>query len=252
MSTVKTAAGAFVWHDHMSDDVAKATKFYSELLGWQAEIWKPGEFDYPMITVDERTHGGFGPAQGGAPAHWLGHVLVEDVDETAARAEAAGGTLLAEPMDIPEIGRMVVIQDPQGAVVSAFSPTGGEASIPEGTFLWDELMTTDVEAAKGSYGEIFGWSASDTDMGEAGTYTIFQRAGEVSAAGCMATRPGGEVPPQWNTYLATDNVDATVAKATELGASVYVDPTDTPGVGRWAVLADPTGATFGLLQTSSS
>jgi predicted enzyme related to lactoylglutathione lyase len=251
MSTVKTVVGAFVWHDHISDDVAKATKFYSELLGWQTEIFKPGEFDYPMINVNEQMHGGFGPARGGAPAHWLGHVVVDDVDETAAKAEAAGGKLLAEPMDIPEVGRMVIIQDPQGAVISAFSPTG-EASVPEGTFLWDELMTTDVDGAKSFYRELFGWTASDMDMGEAGTYTIFQRAGDVSVAGCMATQPGSDIPPHWNTYLATDNVDATVEKAKELGASVYVEPTDTPDVGRWAVLADPTGATFGLLQPSRS
>jgi predicted enzyme related to lactoylglutathione lyase len=251
MSTVKTAAGAFVWHDHMSDDVAKATKFYSELLGWQTEIWKPGQFDYPMINANGKMHGGFGPAQGGAPAHWIGHVLVEDVDDTAAKAEAAGGTLLGEPMDIPEVGRMVFIRDPQGAVVSAFSPTG-EASVPEGTFLWDELMTTDVAAAKSFYGEIFGWSATDQDMGEGTTYTLFQRAGEVNAAGCMAVPPGSEAPPHWNVYLATDNVDGTVARAKELGATVYVEPTDTPEVGRWAVLADPTGAAFALLQPAGS
>jgi predicted enzyme related to lactoylglutathione lyase len=251
MSTVETAVGAFVWHDHMSDDVAAATKFYSELLGWETEIWKAGEFDYPMITVDGKGHGGFGPAQGGAPPHWLGHVLVEDVDETAAKVEAAGGKPLAEPMDIPEVGRMVVIQDPQGAVISAFSPVG-EASVPEGTFLWNELMTTDVEAAKGFYGEVFGWTASDTDMGEAGTYTVFNRGGETSAAGCMATPPGAEAPPHWNTYVATDDVDATAAKAKELGATVYVEPTDTPEVGRWAVLADPTGAVFGLLKPITS
>jgi uncharacterized protein len=251
MSTVKTAVGAFVWHDHVSDDVEAARNFYTQLLGWETEVWKPGEVDYPMITANGQMHGGFGSAQGGAPPHWLGHVLVEDVDETASKAEAAGAKLLGEPMDIPEVGRMVVIQDPQGAVVSAFSPAG-EAMQPQGVFVWDELTTTNVDAAKSFYGEVFGWTASDTDMGEAGVYTLFNRANDVNTAGCMATRPGAEAPPNWLTYIATDDADATVAKAKELGATVYVEPTDIPDVGRFAVLADPTGAAFGILKPSQS
>jgi uncharacterized protein len=252
MSTgVQTAIGAFVWHDHISSDPAKAREFYTELLGWETEIWKAGEMDYPMIKVNGQQHGGFGPAQGGAPSHWFGHVLVGDVDDTVSKAEAAGGTILGEPMDIPEVGRMALIQDPQGAVVSAFSPAG-EMSQPQGTFLWDELMTTDVEGAKSFYGEIFGWTASDMDMGEGRTYTMFRRAGDVDVGGCMARPPEVEAPPHWLTYLATDDVDASTAKAQELGASVYREPSDIPEVGRFAVLADPTGAVFALFKPSSS
>ena len=125
MSTdVKTAIGRFVWHDHISGDTEKAVSFYTELFGWETQVWKPGEMDYPMINAGGQMHGGFGPAQGGAPPHWIGHVLVEDVDETGTHAESAGGKILAGPMDIPEVGRMVVIADPQGAVLSAFSSAG--------------------------------------------------------------------------------------------------------------------------------
>jgi uncharacterized protein len=251
MSTVKTAVGTFTWHDHVSDDAAKAQEFYTQLLGWEIEIWKAGEFDYPMIKANGQQHGGFGPAQGGAPAHWLGHVLVEDVDETASTAEAAGGRILGEPMDIPEVGRMAVIQDPQGAVISAFSPVG-EPPASQGTFVWDELLTSDVGAAKSFYGEIFGWKSSDMDMGEGRTYTLFNKADDANVAGCLAPPPGSEAPPHWYPYLATDDVDQTTAKAKELGATVYMEPTSMPDVGRFSVLADPAGATFGLLQASAS
>jgi predicted enzyme related to lactoylglutathione lyase len=251
MSTVKTAVGTFTWHDHMSDDAGTAQKFYTDLLGWEIEIWKAGEFDYPMIKANGQQHGGFGPAQGGAPAHWLGHVLVEDVDETVAKAEAAGGKLLGQPLDIPEVGRMAVIQDPQGAAISAFTPLG-EPGPSGGTFVWDELMTTDVEGAKSFYREIFGWTTSDMDMGEGRTYTLFARADGTNVAGCLAAPPGAEGQPQWYPYLATDDADATTAKAKELGATVYMEPTSMPDVGRFSVLADPSGATFGLLQPSAS
>ena len=249
MSTtgVQTAVGRFVWHDHASTDVEQAKRFYAELLGWQIEVWKPGEMDYPMITSGGQMHGGFGPAQGGAPPHWLGHVLVEDVDDTVTRAEAAGGKIVAPPMDIPEVGRMAVIADPQGAVISAFTPLT-EAPSSEGTFVWDELLTTDVAGAKSFYTELFGWTTADMDMGGMGTYTLFKRTGDIDTAGCMRKPEEVPGPAYWLTYLGTDDVDGTVEKAKGLGATVHVPATDIPNVGRFAVLSDPTGAAFGLFK----
>jgi predicted enzyme related to lactoylglutathione lyase len=250
MSTVETLVGRFVWHDHVSGDSEKARRFYADLLGWETEIWKPGEVDYPMIMANGQMHGGFGPAQGGAPAHWLGHVAVESVDDAARRADAAGGSLLGEPMDIPEVGRMAVLRDPQGAVFSLYT-SAGDWNPAEGVFVWDELHTSDVEAAKAFYGEVVGWTASDTDMGESGTYTIFESAG-AQRAGCMSLFPGAEAPPHWLTYLGTDDVDRTCAKAEELGATKMMGPMDVPEVGRLAVLADPTGAVFGVFKPSGT
>jgi predicted enzyme related to lactoylglutathione lyase len=250
MSTVKTAIGRFVWHDHISNDPDKARDFYSKLLGWKTEVFKPGEMDYPMITVDGETHGGFGPAQGGAPPHWLGHIGVEDVDETVSRAEAAGGSILAAPMDIPEVGRMAVIRDPQGAVFSVFSSAADDWTPTEGVFVWEELHTTDVEGAKSFYREVIGWSANDTDMGGGSTYTIFESNGE-QRAGCMTIRQP-DMPPNWLTYIGTDDVDAACKRAEELGAQKMVDPMDIPGIGRFAGLTDPTGAVFALFKPSQS
>jgi predicted enzyme related to lactoylglutathione lyase len=251
MSTrTETAIGRFVWHDHMSEDSETASKFYSELLGWDIEVWNPGETDYPMIMVNGQSHGGFGPAQGGAPAHWLPHVAVENADEAVQRAEAAGASVLAPPMDIPEVGRMVVVQDPQGAVLSLFAPAG-DPPRSEGVFVWDELLTTDVDGAKAFYGEVVGWTPRDLDMEESGVYTMFH-TGEAQRAGAMQVPPGLEAPPHWLTYLACDDVDATVARAEELGGQTYKAPFDVPTVGRMAILADPTGAVFGVYHPSES
>jgi predicted enzyme related to lactoylglutathione lyase len=248
MSTgVRTGIGRFVWHDHVSSDPRRAQDFYTALLGWTIEVWKPGELDYPMIVAGGQMHGGFGSPESDAPAHWLGNVLVEDVDATAARAEAAGGSLLVGPIDIPEVGRMAVIRDPQGAVFAVFAPTG-DPPTSEGTFLWDELVTSDVEAAKRFYAEVLAWTPSDMDMGEY-VYTVFS-SGEVMRAGALRTPPGVEAPPSWTTYLAAGDVDATAARATELGGQVYREPWDVPTVGRLAILADPTGAVFGLYKPS--
>ncbi|HSE80701.1 MAG TPA: VOC family protein [Gaiellaceae bacterium] len=251
MSTVETAVGRFVWHDHLSADPEAARRFYGELLGWETEIASMGEFDYPMIKVGAQTHGGFGPAQGGAPAHWLGHVLVDDADDAVRRVEAAGGTVIAPAMDIPDIGRWAVGADPQGAVVSLFAAAGGPTS-GEGVFVWDELMTTDVEAAKRYYGEVVGWDSRDMDMGNDFVYTIFSSGG-ADRAGGMPIPPQAEGnPPAWMTYLGTDDIDATAEKARSLGAMIMQQPWDVPTVGRLAILVDPTGAVVGLFKPEAS
>ena len=253
MSTVETAVGRFVWHDHMSGDPAAASSFYSELLGWEIEVWKPGEMDYPMIKVGDAQHGGFGPAQGGAPAHWLGHVAVGDVDDAAARAEAAGGRVVAPAMDIPEVGRMVAVADPQGAILSLFTPADASWTPAEGVFVWDELMTSDVEGAKAFYGEVVGWESRDMDMGNGIVYVLFSIGG-ADRAGCAPLPPGAEgMPPAWLTYLGVEDVDATVEKAKSLGSTmVFMEPTDVMTVGRLAVIADATGAGAGLFKPETS
>jgi uncharacterized protein len=248
---VQTAVGKFVWHENNSTDVDRAKDFYTQLLGWEIEVWKPGEMDYAMIKVGDQMHGGFDKAEGDAPSHWLGHVLVEDVDETVRRAEAAGGRIAGGPMDLPEVGRFALIADPQGAVFSVYTPAG-EAPMGEGTFVWDELMTSDTEGAKSFYTELLGWTTRDMDMGDAGTYTIFQRGGDVDAAGCMTLPEGMQAPPQWLPYVATEDVDATVAKAKELGATAFMEGTDIANVGRIAVVQDPVGAVFGLFKPSET
>jgi uncharacterized protein len=245
MSTgVQTAIGRIVWHDHGSPDPAKAREFYAALFGWEFETF-PGEADYEMISVNGQTHGGFGSPPGNPPPYWLGAVLVENADVAADKAKNAGGTILAEPMDIPEVGRIAVIADPQGAVISAFASQG----IPpanEGVFVWDELITTDVDDAKRFYGEVFGWTSRDLPMGES-TYTIFMRAGETDVGGLMH-RPDERIPPNWTTYIGTGDIDATVARANELGATTINGPMDVPGQGRFAIITDPTGAVFGAWE----
>jgi uncharacterized protein len=252
MSTtdVQTAVGRFVWHDHISSDVEKAKSFYSDLFGWTTETFQAGTMEYPMISAGGKQHGGFGPAPSGVPSHWMGHVRVEDADETAAQAEAAGGKIVAPAMDIPEVGRMVVIADPQGATFSVFAPFAPEQTpVSEGVFVWDELLTSDVAGAKSFYGEIFGWTTTDMDIGDAGTYTIFERAGKVGTAGCMQKPDDLPVPAAWVTYIGTDDVDATTEKAATLGAHIQVPPMDIPNnIGRFSVIIDPTGAAVGIFK----
>jgi uncharacterized protein len=247
---VQTKVGAFIWHENQTTDVETAKRFYTELLGWGTEAW-PGEMQYTVIKSGEHGHGGFVAAQGDAPSQWLGHVYVEDADEAARRAEAAGGKILFGPESFPDVGRFALIADPQGAAVYAFTPQG-EGETGQGIFVWDELHTSDPEAAKSFYGEVFGWTSDDVDMGGGTTYTLFKRAGAPDAGGCIALGEGEPSHSYWLVYIGTNDVDATTARAKELGATVFVEPTDIPGQGRFSVLQDPAGAIFGLFQGTAA
>jgi uncharacterized protein len=246
-TSVETRTGQIVWHDHVSTDREAAKRFYGELLGWEFKEWEGAEQPYSMISSGDTEHGGFigVEPQEGFQAHW-GAYVVADVDAAVERARAAGATVYVEPKDIPEVGRFGVFGDPQGAIISPFAPSY-DSPAPQGTFVWDELLTPDVEAAKRYYADVFGWTNREMDMGEAGTYTLFVRGDGEDVAGAM--QPQQPLPRAlWQTYLAADDVDATTKRAAELGATVLLEPTTVKEVGRMSVLTDPTGAFFGLFQ----
>jgi hypothetical protein len=245
MTTATTAAGKFVWHEQVSSDPKRAQEFYGDLFGWGTEELEIGESGYTMISSGGTTHGGYGTAMEGAPPpHWLSHVRVESLDETLEKAKSAGGEIAAGPFDMEEVGRMAIIRDPQGAFISAYQ-SAQDGQPAEGVFVWDELGTTDADAAQRFYESVFGWTTADPGP-EYGGYRIFN-VGETGVAGLMGL-PDDSIPPHWQPYVAVDDVDGTVERARELGASVLADPMDVPNVGRVSVLKDPQGATFGIIK----
>jgi predicted enzyme related to lactoylglutathione lyase len=249
MSTVATRIGKFVWHEQVSDNPQQAESFYTQLFGWGTEVFMPGEIDYTAISSGGATHGGFSPAMEGAPPpHWLGHIQVDNLDETIEKAKKEGGKLAAGPFDMSGVGRMGILVDPQGAFVAAYQPEG-EGTPSEGVFVWDELGTTDVDGAQRFYEQVFGWTAKD--MGEDfGGYRIFHR-GDDQIGGLMANQDPS-IPAIWTPYVGVDDTDAMCKKATELGAGVIVEPMDVPTVGRFAILKDPQGAVFGIIKGEPS
>src|SRR5919204_782027 len=167
----------------------------------------------------------------------------EQVSDDPEQAKDAGGKLAAGPFDMTNVGRMAIIGDPQGGYVGVYQPEG-EGPSGEGVFVWEELATSDADAAQRFYEQVFGWTTAD--MGpEYGGYRIFNR-GETGVAGLMA--PEDPVPTHWKPYVAVEDPDATVAKATELGGETLLEPMDVPKVGRLAVLRDPQGAPFGIIR----
>jgi len=175
---------------------------------------------------------------------------VEDVDATVARARELGGTVPRDPMDVMDLGRMAVVNDPAGVHFALWQPRsvqGAHVVGESGALTWNELMTPDPEAATAFYTGLFGWTADAKPMGES-TYTLFLNGGR-PAAGMMTLTPEmGPIPPNWLIYLGTEDCDRLAAGVESAKGNVVVPPT----AGRFTILQDPQGALFAGLQASGS
>lgn len=118
-----------------------------------------------------------------------------------------------------------------------------------GTFGWNELVTTDTEACKTFFTQLTGWTVEGKEMEDGGTYTLFKQ-GDCPVGGMMSMQSLGltGVPPHWMAYLTVEDVDAACARCGELGGKIVMEPMDVPGIGRFAIIADPSGAALGLAQ----
>jgi predicted enzyme related to lactoylglutathione lyase len=247
--------GTFCWVDLATTDTEAATRFYGELFGWEAEEQPGAGGVYTMLRLGGRDVGALYelPEQlraAGVPPHWAGYVSVADAEASAARARELGGTVLDGPTDAEGHGRRAAVQDPTGAFFVLWQRQGhaGAAVVNEpGSLCWNELYSSDAQAAAAFYGGLFGWSTEESASADGGIYTVF-RNGEQLAAGMLQIREEwGAVPPSWAVYFAVADLDATLAKARELGATIQGEPMEV-NAGRFAFLADPQGAGFAVMQ----
>jgi predicted enzyme related to lactoylglutathione lyase len=239
----------------MTPDVDKSVDFYTKLFGWTTEDWKasPESPNYKVVKNGEETIGGFMAldSKAGLPPHWISYVAVDNIEEAMKRAESAGGTIGVPPTEIPNIGRFAVIKDPTGGYISPFQsasdPVPESDTTPVGNFIWEELLSTEPTKAAGFYGNLFGWSTEEMDMGEMGTYRV-QKRGEIGEAGIMQKPADSPGPSSWLSYIHVDDVDASATQVTELGGGTVVEPFEIPNIGRMSVHSDPVGGMFALYK----
>ena len=241
------------WVDLASADIEASAAFYADLLGWDTS-GQPNSAEmggYRRAEIDGDSVAGMMPLQQPSqPAVWSTYVSVEDADATAAKVTAAGGSVMFEPMDVMDLGRMAVFADPGGAVFGIWQPgtfVGAGRVNEAGAICWNELGTRDPEGAKEFYGAVFGWKPKEHKMqrneGEPGpeTYVEFLRADDDrSIAGMMDI--GGvlpdEVPAHWLVYFGVEDTDAAVEKVKAAGGTVNFGPV-TIDAGRFAVVTEP-------------
>lgn len=236
------------WVDIGTPDPPAALRFYRELFGWDAQDMGEEAGHYTIVSKKDKQVAAISPAQDPGPPRWTTYVNVDDIDAVNAKVASAGGKVIVAPMDVMSAGRMAIFADPTGGVIAAWQPgehIGAQLVNEVGALIWNELSTSDLPRAKAFYSGVFGWGWGGSDQ-----YAEVQVSGR--SVGAAMPRPQGmpaEVPDHWLVYFASDDIDGDFRRATDLGATGLVDPTDVPGdSGRFAVLADPQGAMFGLYK----
>jgi uncharacterized protein len=260
------APGTFCWVELSTTDLDGAKAFYAALFGWQADDRPVGEtYVYSMQMLGnkpvaaialqpdrsrETLASGENPRfdqqrEAGVPAMWNNYVSVADADVSAARAAELGATVHAPPFDVMDVGRMAVVQDPQGAYFMLWQPRAhfGATLVNEpATLVWNELNSPDLDASSAFYGGLFDWDIAPFE-GSPEPYLAIKN-GSANNGGIRPLAPPG-TPPHWLAYFGVDGLDAALDKVGELGGSVYAGPIDIQ-IARIAVVADPQGAVFAL------
>lgn len=245
--------GSFVWYELITADPDAAAAFYGKVVGWSVATFAGGGMDYRLFNAGGEGVAGFmaPPPEDELPTGWTGYVGVDDVDASVAKLTAAGGEVHVEAMDLPGVGRMAMVADPQGVAFQLMrgaidQPSTSFAPTRVGHCAWNELATTDQPAALAFYGGLFGWAKGDVmPMGEMGDYQFLTHHGETIGA-VMPRRPDGP-PPGWTFYFHVADIDAAAAAIPAGGGTVHMGPADVPGGQRIVVASDPQGALFGVV-----
>jgi len=243
------AAGTPIWVDVATPDLDAAREFYGGLFGWEAAPGNPEFANYTNFTKDGKNVAGLGPLMNeGQPPSWSTYLASDDAQKTTELVTSAGGQVIVEPMAVGDLGTMAVYADPTGAAIGIWQAgqhKGAQLVNEPGTVVWNELATRDVDAAKAFYSAAFPITTEVAEFDP--TYTTLNVDGRpVGGLMPMPAEYPPQVPSHWSVYFAVADTDATVAKATSLGAKVRMPAFDTP-VGRTAVLADPAGAVFAVI-----
>jgi uncharacterized protein len=247
--------GTPCWVDLSTPDIEAAAGFYGELFGWEIpELPNSAEMGgYRRAKKNGRDVAGVYPLmeEGQHPA-WASYVSVSDAEATAAAIGENGGSTIVEPMDIG-MGHMAVFTDPSGAFFGIWQPgtfAGAELVNETGALGWNELETRDPARAQEFYGAVFGWGFEEPRSGPMEDYKVLTLGDSpVGGIANIAGRVPDEIPDHWMTYFWVEDADAAVEQVKAGGGEVQIGPMDIP-VGRFAMVADPFGAGFAVMQPS--
>lgn len=247
-----TFHGLPCWYELATSDPKAAEDFYAAVLGWTwTDSGTPG-MTYMLASIGKSSIAGMMAAEPGQPQAWSIYTAVDSADATAALAESLGARVIVPPSDIPGTGRFAILTDPQGAAFGILQPlpmadgsTGGGAFDLQknGHGNWNELVSTDAEAAMAFYGKLFGWTVSRRmEMGPGMTYLIFARDG--TDIGGAFSAPGA---PFWKPYFGVESCKDAAGTLTARGGRVTRGPDQVPGGAFTLQVTDPQGVALALV-----
>jgi predicted enzyme related to lactoylglutathione lyase len=253
----KQDLGNFWWADLMSKDAAAAKEFYGRTLGWEFNQVsdEAGTMVYNSAHIGGVSTAGIGQMgeellASGMPSAWTPYVYVADVDAICAQVAELGGTVMMPAMDVMDQGRMAIIADPTGAAFGVWQPrahTGADAVNQPSALTWVEVYSSDLEATKRFYTELFGWGVEPMEGSD--QYWLWTTDGHQFAG--LMTKPEemaqAGIPDLWVTYFGVPDVEAAAAEVKAAGGTVLWGPMQT-GPGRSIGVIDPTGANVTFMQ----
>ena len=253
------AQGTPSWVDLSTSDQEAAKGFYSKLFGWEFEDNDIGGGQYySMVMAGESAVCAIATqqpeeAEQGVPPHWNVYITVKDVDAVAEKVPTLGGTVLVQPMDVFDAGRMIVVQDPVGAVVMFWQPIqhiGAELRDEHGTLTWTLVLTTDKDATASFYGDLLDIEVAKDAMPSPGGGTVHQLIVDGQPVASIMNMPQQlvdmGVPSHWEVYFRADDAQAVCDAATANGGQVFMGPADLGPMGTIGYMQDPQGAQFGV------
>jgi predicted enzyme related to lactoylglutathione lyase len=250
---MRNTHGSFIWYELLTPDPDAAAAFYGAVVGWtthahgaggEYRLWRTGAgVDVGGLMAP--------PGEAGMPATWLGYIGVDDVDQTVARVVAAGGATHMPATDMPGVGRMAMVADPQGApfyvmrgAVDGVSESFKPATL--GHCGWNELMSTEPVAALAFYGDTFGWAKGETmPMGAMGDYQLFTHAG--TPTGAIMPKPAEAPRSHWSFYFHVADIDRAAELVVAHDGTLLNGPMVVPGGDFVLQGLDPQGALFALV-----
>ncbi|MDD9911390.1 MAG: VOC family protein [Ahrensia sp.] len=252
--------GDFIWYELITTDISAANVFYSGLMDWTASDAGMPDRPYGMFSARGAMIAGAleltsDMLAGGAQPMWAAYLAVDDADAAAKRVVAAGGEILMQPWDIPDVGRITFVKAPDGALFYIMSGMTGEPSESfaareprVGHCAWNELASTDLVAAEKFYADLFGWEKAETiDLGEMGPYGLYKNGSDrdFNFGGFMEAPDG--MPSMWQFYFRVADIDKAADFTAKNGGTILVGPIEIPG-GEYSISGiDPQGAVFGCV-----
>lgn len=244
--------GSWIWYELLTTDADAAIDFYGKIIGWTPSRFPGSPADYTILNAGADGVGGVMKNPMPTAPAWLGYIGVDDVDATVVKIESLGGKVHMPPTTMEQVGRMAMVEDPQGAhfyVMRGESPEAsrayGRRELGKGS--WNELQTTDDAAAFGFYGQLFGWRKAGAMPMPWGEYSFLQAASDPEPWGAMMPREKAEHPVGWNFYFRVPDIEDAHAKVKANGGAPVCDIMEVPGGERVFFATDPQGAGFGLV-----
>jgi hypothetical protein len=254
-ATSERHPGKIIWADLVTTDLAAAKSFYGALFGWTFHDIHTGTADYSLALLDGVQVGGIVERKVGAGQQrhpvWLTFISVRNVDKAQKTVVAHGGKVLAPAHTYPRRGRQAVFADPEGAIFAVLQSSSGDpqdALAAPGEWIWSSLASHDPGEEAAFYQAVFGYEAFDLPHEDGLEHVLLATDNYARASSNALPAEAAKLRPHWLNFVRVGNTADAVAKAESLGGHVLVKPHQDRHGGEVAVVADPTGAPFGLLE----